>query len=189
MTENELMSIWNYYLSLEDDLAATSRYIEPAGQENTFSFEFSKLLVLACTEIESVLKRICYIIAGHHVEGDIGAYKQTILSIYPKITKATVIVSRLGKNIIPFSGWGSGRLQWWDAYQQVKHNRGEFFSQATYLNSVSAISALYILIFYLAEISGLSKKKLDSHYIDSDYSYGKLIVSGSKKLPDFEVST
>lgn len=60
ITEKELSGIWNYYLSLEKDLDNTSRFIEPRGQENVFSFEFAKLLVLSCTELESVLKLLCY---------------------------------------------------------------------------------------------------------------------------------
>ena len=53
MDEKTLHGMWNYFLMLENDLDNTSRYIEPQGQENVYSFEFAKLLVLACTEIES----------------------------------------------------------------------------------------------------------------------------------------
>ena len=49
MTEKEINGIWYYYLSIEDDLSNTSKYIEPDGQENVHSFEFAKLLILACT--------------------------------------------------------------------------------------------------------------------------------------------
>ena len=64
MTEKEINGIWYYYLSIEDDLSNTSKYIEPDGQENVHSFEFAKLLILACTEIESVFKSICFEIEG-----------------------------------------------------------------------------------------------------------------------------
>ena len=59
LDEKTLYGMWNYFLMLESDLDNTSRYIEPQGQENVYSFEFAKLLVLACTEIESVLKVMC----------------------------------------------------------------------------------------------------------------------------------
>lgn len=59
ITKETMNEIWNYYLSLEKDLDNTSRYIEPKGQENVFSFEFAKPLVLSCTELESVLKLLC----------------------------------------------------------------------------------------------------------------------------------
>ncbi len=60
MSENDFQELWNYYLILGDDLDNTSNFVEPKGQENTFSFEFDKLLTLLfCTEVESVLKLIC----------------------------------------------------------------------------------------------------------------------------------
>lgn len=186
MTKQELDGIWNYYLSLESDLANTSRFIEPVGQENVHSFEFAKLLILACTEIESVFKALCCEIKGTQVPGDIGAYKGTILGKYPKMVKASVTISRLGKDIQPFEGWSSGVLPWWSAYQQVKHNRGSAFGLATYKNAVSAISALYILIFYLAKIHNLEFYDSKSEYIFSDYAHPILECSPMKKLPDFE---
>ena len=67
MTKDELLGIWNYYLSLENDLANTSRYIEPMGQENVHSFEFAILIILACTEVESAFKILCQLITGHQV--------------------------------------------------------------------------------------------------------------------------
>lgn len=186
MTEKELNGIWNYYLSIEQDLSNTSRYIEPDGQENVHSFEFAKLLILACTEIESVFKAICYEIKGEQVRGDIATYKETILCRYPRIVETTVSVTRLGKNIEPFSDWPEHSLSWWSAYQNVKHNRGGHFSDATYINAATAVSALYILIFYLAEITNISFRNHESRYIESDYSDPQLLCLPDKKLPDFE---
>lgn len=186
MTKTELSGIWNYYLSLETDLANTSQYIEPKGQEDVYSFEFAKILILSCTEVESVLKSICLAITGQQPSGDIGTYKRIVLENYPKIVKARVEVTRLGASITPFSEWETGKLSWWDAYQLVKHNRGSYFEQATYRHAVTAISALYVLIFYLAKIENLTFRDYDSKYIDSDYCYGHLLVSPSEPLPDFQ---
>ena len=47
ITAEIINGIWNYYLSLEKDLDNTSRYIEPKGQENVFSFEFG----VSCTRL------------------------------------------------------------------------------------------------------------------------------------------
>ena len=173
-------------MSLESDLANTSRYIEPVGQENVHSFEFAKLLILSCTEIESVFKIICEEIEGHQVEGNIAAYKETILKKYPRIVETTVTISRLGRNIDPFADWTVGRLSWWSAYQEVKHNRGNFFDQATYINAVSSIAALYILIFYLAAILNISFHDMENTYITSQYSHELAYFLPPKKLPDFE---
>lgn len=186
MRKEEFNGVWNYYLTIENDLTNTSRYIEPLGQEMVYSFEFAKILILACTEVESVFKAMCREITGTEPEGNMGEYKKIILGKYPKIVNSTVIVNRLGKNIEPFYEWSTGKLTWWDAYQVIKHSRGEHFEQATYRNAVNSMAALYILIFYLAEISGITFDDMDSEYINSEYSHPIYCAKPSKKLPDFE---
>jgi len=186
MTKDELLGIWNYYLSLENDLANTSRYIEPMGQENVHSFEFAKLIILACTEVESAFKILCQLITGHQVSGDIGTYKATILGKYPKIITATVSARRLGKDIAPFTDWNNGKLNWWESYQHVKHNRGSYFGDATYINAVQAISALYILTFYVAKSSNLCFPDHEATYLSSNYAHPGLLCAPDKELPDFE---
>ncbi len=187
MDKTTLRGIWNYFLTLESDLDNTSRYIEPSKQENVYSFEFAKLLILACTEVESVFKALCFEIEKKQVAGDIGTYKATILGKFPKIVDSVVNIKRLGKSMKPFEEWSSGPLSWWGAYQNVKHSRGSHFSDATYINATTALAALYILIFYLAKISGIEFDDYDSKYIDSDYCCPHLICEPPKKLPDFEV--
>ena len=44
ITEDELTNMWNYFLTLEQDISNTSRFVEPSTQENVFSFEFYKIL-------------------------------------------------------------------------------------------------------------------------------------------------
>ena len=188
ITIREFQGIWNYYLSLESDLSDTSRYIEPAGQENTHSFEFAKIIILACTEIESVMKAICYEITNEE-KGNIGEYKETILKTFPKIVSAQVTIARLGRNIIPFAGWDKGPLPWWDGYTAVKHKRGTEFDKASYINAVSALSALYVLILYLAKMQNIDFSSAKSIYIYSDYSRKVLACAPDKELPDFTGST
>ncbi len=188
MTKYELEGIWNYYLSLESDISNTSRYIEPSGQEDVYSFEFAKLLILACTEIESVFKTICFEVVGKQPEGNISKYKEIILGKYPKIVNASVTVRRLSKNIEPFQGWSTGPLFWWSAYQEVKHSRGSHFNQATYKNAVYSIAALYVLILYLAKITNIHLTSFESSYIVSKYSMQAAYIGPTKLLPDFEVT-
>ena len=185
ITTEIINGIWNYYLSIEKDLDNTSRYIEPKGQENVFSFEFAKLLVLSCTELESVLKLLCYECSGED-RGSIGEYKETVLTYYPKIIFAEVNIARWGKTIRPFEGWDKGKLSWWNAYGNVKHNREKNFTEATYKNVVFALSALYLSILYLSNISGVSFSDYDSKYIQSNYSSHGLAVAANKKLPDLD---
>jgi len=87
---------------------------------------------------------------------------------------------------VPFSNWNTGKLPWWSAYQEVKHNRGAAFCQATYRNAVRAMAALYVLIFYLAEIAELEFDNYNSKYISSEYGNPLFLCAPNKKLPDFE---
>ena len=87
MTKSELNEVWNYYLSIENDLSKTSQYVEPMGQENVYSFEFARILVLACTEVESVFKQICFEKTGNKPKDTIGFYKAIILNNFPKLPK------------------------------------------------------------------------------------------------------
>ena len=63
----ELATSWNYFLSIERDLSETSRYIEPYGQENAYSFEFYKIIMLSCAEIESAFKKLCKKVAPRNI--------------------------------------------------------------------------------------------------------------------------
>lgn len=94
MTFHELESCWAYFLSLEGDLNNTSRFVEPNGQANVFSFEFFKIITLSCTEIETAFKEICKTIRPEATPGDIGEYKSIVLGKYLHICSAMVIVPR-----------------------------------------------------------------------------------------------
>lgn len=182
--------IWDYYLVLERDLENTSRYVEPVGQETVYSYEFMKLIILACTEIEAILKLLCKeSSSGSSTAGNMCAYKQEILSRFPKIVEAEVFIPRLDKFVKPFEGWDTGKLFWWGTYQDVKHNQVENLSMATYRVAVTAISALYILIFYFAAVTKVEFHETEAKYIYSEYSRNYLADDAPCRLPDFEVTT
>ena len=189
MEKQELIDCWNYFLSLEKDLDNTSRYIEPKGQENVHSFEFAKILILACTEIEVLFNYLCKTIRPDETTGNIGRYKEVILTAFPKITAAEISVMRWGKTISPFSGWDSGPLKWWGAYQHVKHNRSLNFNDASYENAVFSLAALYLLIFYTAKANNITFPNTKSVYLESNYENTTVEYSPIKQLPDFEVTT
>jgi len=184
ITKEQFNGIWNYYLSLESDLSNTSRYVEPSGQEEVHSFEFAKLIILSCTEVESLMKIICFELTNEE-KGNIGEYKQVILGRFPNIVSAYVTISRLGKDLTPFAGWDTGHLQWWESYGLVKHRRGSEFERANYQNAATALSAVYVLIFYLAKICGFTFSDTESNYIHSGYAHLKLACAPSQELPDF----
>ena len=185
MNDTELQNMWYYFLDLEKELADSSRYIEPEGQENVYSFEFRKIIILACTECETAFKSLCEIIDESKERGNIGDYKGIILSRFPKIVESEVIISRWHKTIQPFRGWDEGNLNWWDVNQKVKHDRGKNLKEATYENAVYTLSALYVLIFYLYRASSKYITELRSNYITSQYAPKYVIGKYDRELPDF----
>ena len=185
MTEKELHNMWYYYLDLEKDLSDSSRYIEPDGQEKVYSFEFRKIIILACTECETAFKAICEAVDNTKKRGSISDYKTIILGRYPKIVDAEVTIRRWHRSIKPFLGWNDGGLPWWTAHQNIKHDRGSNYNEATYENAAFALSALYVLIFYLYYIN-IQEPPYEGEYISSEYTPPFLTCKPNKKLQDFE---
>ena len=189
MTKLELSGIWNYYLSLERDISKTSNYVEPLGQESVYSFEFLKLLILTCTEVESLFKLLCKEIDPNSSAGNMEQYKLKILQKFPHITQAKVTVGRTGVQLTPFENWDTKPLLWWKEHQFVKHGRNRYFHYATYKNAVTALGALYILIFYIAKHCDLTFWDDEARYLSSDYCHKLVACAPDAELPDFEVTT
>ena len=141
-------SYWQYFLKLESDFHAATRYI-PCCETNdtTCSIEFAQQLVCINTECEAVAKKICKIIDPKNPAANMGHYKQTILKKFPDMHKAMVRLDRFHRTVHPFAEWNSsgGRLEWWNAYQDIKHHRDSNFEKANLKNTLEALCALLIL--------------------------------------------
>ena len=180
--EEKIHNSWEYYLIIDKDMKAAMRYIDPRNQANVFSFEFAKNIVLACTECESVLKLIGELRTGK-IPGNISEYKEMILKNFPNITNVEVYAN--GIKIVPFSGWDTGSLEWWNSYTGIKHNRSDNLKSATFLNAANAVGALYLLNLYLSKITDISIYSDEAVFISSDYGKTKILCDSIKKLPDF----
>lgn len=141
---------WNYFLALERDLEATSRYIEFC-EENfaVFSIELAHLLLAAASEVDVVAKLLCEQIDSTATPGNINDYKATLLPAIPDLPMSEVFVPRYGLAFKPWSNWaGQQNPLWWRSYNSVKHERDAHFSEATLKNSLNALGALLILIYH-----------------------------------------
>lgn len=93
---------WQYFLALEDDLVHTTRYVEPA-QRDVYSLEYAKIILLAGSEIETVLRQLCALLTDYTSKaGNISKYKEEILTHLPKIVEAKVYIRRTRKSFQPF---------------------------------------------------------------------------------------
>jgi hypothetical protein len=145
-------SYWNYFLKLESDFLATARYIGCSkANDTTCSIEFAQQLVCISTECESLLKKICKTIDSKNPASNMGHYKQAMLKRFPKMHTAPVRVDQFHRTENPFAGWnGSGsRLEWWNAFQDIKYHRDNNFEKANLNNTLNALSA-YKVFFRFA---------------------------------------
>jgi len=181
----QLDNIWEYYLVLENDLLATTRYVEP-NQLETFSFEYQKIIVLGCCEVEAVFKLLCPEMEKDKKNKNVNDYREVVLGKFPKICECEVSISRAKLTIKPFEDWQNTSLSWWQAYQKVKHNRTNHFTHANLKNALYTLSALQILIYYLGSCNNLYFENWRTVLISSDYSWQNMVVAPSKKLPDFQ---
>ena len=182
---SKVESVWNYFLALEDDLKETSRYVEPYNQDDVYSIEFFKIMVLASTECESVMKMMCKELSGEE-KGDISDYKQILLTHFPGICNAEVYIPRAGfKCICPFADWSSKPLNWWSVYQNCKHSRHSHFCDANYETTTTVMGALYILLLYFCKLMGDDYTLLrGTQYIYSKYTSKVMITEcGDEHLP------
>ena len=148
-------SYWNYFLKLESDFHTTARYIGCSKtNDSTCSIEFAQQIICINTECEAVIKKICKIIEPKTSVVNMGHYKRTLLKKFPKIHTASVRVDRFHRTVHPFAEWdvSGGRLDWWNAFQDIKHHRGKNFEKANLKNTLYALSALLILELYLYEL-------------------------------------
>lgn len=138
---------WNYFLSVENDFANLSRYIEfSQGNFNAYSIETGRLLMAATQECDVLLKQIC----TNGVEKEDG-YRKEIPNLFPQFSSHIVSVPRFNLNFQPFGSWASASAktpEWWTANNKFKHQRHDFFGRATLESALNAISALLLCNIY-----------------------------------------
>lgn len=151
MTKDELENkYWRFYLLLEKKFIKIINYVE-LSEDNykTYSLEFVSLLREIGSEIDIIMKEFCE--SSSKKKGNIKKYADEILKDYPNITKQGVIGN--GIRIIPFECWdiekAAQSLEWWKAYNSVKHERINNFNKANLKNVFYSLGALFILNNYL----------------------------------------
>jgi len=94
---------WRYLLSLEKEFTETLRYVEfTPSQESVYSFEFTRLLILICSELDVLLKVVCDSACPKGKPGTIGEYFPCIAGKY-QIQLEAGRVDRLSLRVVPFN--------------------------------------------------------------------------------------
>ena len=123
---------WEYFLAIEDDLVKTSRFVEFSTDNfKTYSIEFAKIILASASEFDVIAKILCNKISAKKV-CNINDYREVILEKYPQFHSMDVNLSRYDIKLSPWSDWNTGgNPDWWKSYNNVKHERNRFYSEAT----------------------------------------------------------
>ncbi len=165
MDHNEFVQHWNYFCSLAEMLEKTKEFVYHGTKESeegticlihsdVYSDVFKQIILLAASEFEVVSKMICRIMGES--PGNIIEISKIMLKQYPKIIETEVIT--LFWQGRPLSEWSVDDsevkdkvkgIEWWKAYNAIKHNESDSYKKATLKNAVMSLSALYVIDLYL----------------------------------------
>lgn len=146
------------YLTLEDDLKTLARYIDfDTWNDKVFSNELARILLIASSEVDVVLKLLCKRLDSTKSFNNINDYKKEIKKSLKHFINEKVYSSRYWLELEPFINWSSWRTNpdWWLAYNKVKHNRDVNYMKANLKNALNSVAWLLIVLnyYYLLEIT------------------------------------
>jgi hypothetical protein len=151
------VNFWEFFLAIEGDLTKTTRFVE-FNEENfkTYSVEFARILLSASSEVEVLFKELCSIIKHNESPEKIKnmnmkSLQEIITTKYPKFYTIEVLIPQYDIVRKPWKEWApnSDRIpQWWNSYNNVKHYRGEHYSEANLENAIDSVAALFAVVLY-----------------------------------------
>ena len=139
------------FLQLQQEMKNLFLFIEP-GDNNlkTYSDQIYQLLVRICIEVESNFKAILKenIYSGQEKDWRMKDYRKIDNSHKLSDYQVTMPVWDGKKNTFqPFMGWkNSSKLEWYSAYNTVKHNRAERLKAANFENLMNAFCGLFVVL-------------------------------------------
>jgi hypothetical protein len=161
--QKPVTSHWNYFLCIEEDISKLSRWIEPSESNfDCYSLEIARLLMTTSAEVDVLARLICKKINHKSKAKGILQYQKELVSEFPNIYRAKVVVPRFGLELTPWHNWLTVETPpiWWQANNRVKHQRSEYFNQATLKNLLNSVAALLLLqiLYYQSKINELHPK-------------------------------
>lgn len=154
---------WNYYLMLEDKFMNTLSYVMLSDKNYcSFSDEYAHLIQAIGSELDCFFKEFC----NYNLEEikNITDYSKEILQQrWTDIGNQVVIANEL--RIQPFYGWNSNSakktLSWWEAFDEIKHNRVSNVEKGSLENALYILAALYMLEMKWLKITADSCGEID----------------------------
>lgn len=144
---------WQYFVALEADLAATTRFVEPTSANMAcYSIEFARILLAAGSEVDVLCKVLCQEHQLPVSPVNIHGYRAAITARFPNFTKLEIQLPRYSLIRLPWQQWDQNKNpNWWRSYNDVKHERHGHFASANLGNAIDAVAGLFTLVSYLYE--------------------------------------
>lgn len=157
---------WNYFLALEKDVEILSRYIEfDPNNFDSYSIELAHLFLAASSEIDVVLKELCKLIEPRKQRKNIDDYRKIIKSSLSVLSEDKVKINRFGLTLHPWENWITDENpSWWKSYNNVKHERNNYFNEANLKNTLNAMAGLYLCVFYYYKMVFSIEKNIKFNY-------------------------
>lgn len=195
----EYIQHWNYYCSLAARFDGTKEYVYHGFRQNeggsfilihgdVYSDIFKQIIILSASEFEIIAKAICQI-KGQKAE-NIKCITNILLKHFPNLPKTEIMTPFFTGT--PLQDWRveDGKvvgLDWWRAYNSLKHNEIDSYRKATLENAFLSIATLYILNLYLMYVFSGSLAmayNLPPVYFRCKYTPYS-VNSGEGSLPDW----
>jgi hypothetical protein len=144
---------WEYFLSLESDIARLSRYIAlEKSNKKTHSIEMARLLLASSSECDTLLKEVCKKLDSNFIKknSDINKYRTILNKHITNLSTSTVRLRGHSWKLQPWKDIKTKSPTWWTSTNSVKHQRADNFFLANLENTISSIAALLVLniIYY-----------------------------------------
>ena len=178
---------WKYFLLLEQDFINTMRYVELSPNNfQTYSIEYTKLILTACSEIDILCKQLCSII-GNDKADNIKDYETCILTKYPKFFSNTITLTP-EITLTPWANWqNNASPKWWKDYNAIKHERINNFEKSNLFTTINCLSALMLTnLYYSKALYGLFPDQSTNLFDDNYFPARRITETGSKILCDFK---
>ncbi len=201
LSESQVRHFWNYAEILNEQLANTTRYVDPHPDNmKTFSLEYTRIILSSGSEIEVICRLICDEIdpsctyTSSDNRADMGKIAKKLRLLIPHLYMAKMKNPITNQCVMPFSSWEqkpSAILAWWEDYNLIKHYRHNEFTRATLENAMNCVAALIILVSYLYTIitKQATPRMTRNGFFDSEYAFAGLALCPVEKLPDIELIT
>lgn len=146
----------NYYKLLEEDLDACFRFVEPIESHfEVYSIEFSRIILMAASEIENALRSFDAALNGSPADRSILAYCGLVIGRFPDFRTMEMFIPRCSYRFRPWSDWSdTASPDWWrNGYNKIKHDRLAFPGAATVRRAVESVGALQALLHHLYRVT------------------------------------